>query len=621
MAIVVGPGSITSLQPQEPNPYSVWGSDNQHVLVKLGINQDPQTFPVTAPASPGQTIIYLIQVQFLEQDSGNQTLSYYNAQNISVPFTGPNNSGVANATVRQQIVDIQLKPGVAATTGTAVAPSVDSGWTGLYTVTTNYGDTSIQAGAITKLQNAPFADLNLGCGGSLGTGTAGPPGAPGPTGPAGAPGPTGAPGSGSGGGGSPGPVGPAGAPGPTGPAGPPGASGGNGTSWHTKVQPPTYYVTTADEYFLIINKSNTASGLYVLPAPSSVADGFEVGFQNQSLSTEVSVVSPVINGAWAPITGDPTYNPDGNNVTLMPEEEVYFIYSSSAQSWSLKSASPRMQRGVVSVYGGLNLYVDATSGNDTNDGLSAATAWATINKATTYLNEAVYVGSAYEGIIVNVAPGNYSVSAPYANLDYAGLAAKVSFVGTGSPTATVLTGASVFHVQGNTSLFVSNMTLISTGTSGPPDGVSLGAYDGGRISIGPGIYFGTAGYAHMHAQNCSKIQTNGNAYVITGGAQWHASSESNSSINIGQPFAGGAPININMSGLTSGTGGGNLFQQACLGAAANGSIICHNTIFQNPGIAGTAVYAHGNATVWGSTSTAIPGTTNDIGDNGVFYQT
>lgn len=625
MGVLVGPGSIVSLQPLEPTPYSVYGSDVVHDLPKMGINIDNTLLPISAPITQGQQIIYLIEVQFLERDVDNTVLPYYNPANPTVPFTGPNNSGVANSRTREQIVSIQLKAGTAANIGVAQAPSIDAGWVGLYTVQCNYAQTSIQQTDITTLQGAPFANLNLACGGFT-AGSVGPPGPPGATGPVGAtgtPGPTGPAGSGSGGG-SPGPVGPAGpigSPGPTGPAGPPGTGGGAGATWQTKCLAPPYTVTAADRNFVIVNTNPAAGGYYTLPAAASISDGFEVGFVNDTNSFQVGVqetdAGPGTNTIVLAQEGGPALFT--NFVRLLPGEEVFFIYSLCDLGWEAKSSSPRMQRGVTSVFGGLNLYVNAASGSDSNgNGFTAATAWASLNAAINYINNAVYVGNIGSGITINVANGNYNVGSPGLFLNFGSLVSKVSIIGTGSAAATIITGSTVFHVYGNsTQLYLQNMTLRATGTAGPPDGICLGAYDGGAIYCGQNMIFGAAGYAHMHAQDNGIIDLQANNYTISGGAQYHCSSES-ARINIGQETGTAATNNVTMT-VTSGPGGSALFSSYCLAAVAGGTVRALGTIWSNPNINGVAYLVAGNGVVWNNDALTPGNTRGSITTGGVVY--
>ena len=81
-------------------------------------------------------------------------LPYYNAANPAQPYSGPNNSGVAQNTHRIQRVQLQLKAGAPAPTGTQATPPVDNGWAGLYVITVGYGQTAVTAANISTLPTA-----------------------------------------------------------------------------------------------------------------------------------------------------------------------------------------------------------------------------------------------------------------------------------------------------------------------------------------------------------------------------------------------------------------------------------------------------------------------------------
>lgn len=165
LTVNVGPGSILSLETVDSTAYGSLPADTADPLVKMGINWTGSTpFTLTAPASSGQSINYLIEATFLEADATPVVLPYYNAANPSQPYSGPSNSGTAQNTVRQQTVELQLKAGAAANTGTQTTPAVDAGWVGLYVITVNYGQTQIIASGITVYPGAPFVAYKLGDG-------------------------------------------------------------------------------------------------------------------------------------------------------------------------------------------------------------------------------------------------------------------------------------------------------------------------------------------------------------------------------------------------------------------------------------------------------------------------
>ncbi len=162
LSVNVATGSLYSLQNVDNTAYGVLAADTADQIVKQGIPllaTTPLSCP--APSTSGQSIVYLVQVAYQDQDNGALTLNYYNASNPSAPFNGPNNNGVSQATVRQGVCLIGVKAGIAATTGTQVAPSPDAGYTGIYTVTVANGQTSITSGNIAQIATAPFINPKL----------------------------------------------------------------------------------------------------------------------------------------------------------------------------------------------------------------------------------------------------------------------------------------------------------------------------------------------------------------------------------------------------------------------------------------------------------------------------
>jgi hypothetical protein len=130
-------------------------------LVKMGIALSSTEFALAAPTSSGQSTNYLVQAAFLESDSDPLILPYYNAANPAQPYSGPNNSGAAQNTLRSQRVQLQLKSGAPALTGSQLTPPVDNGWVGLYVVTVSYGQTAVTAGNISVVPTAPFLSFKL----------------------------------------------------------------------------------------------------------------------------------------------------------------------------------------------------------------------------------------------------------------------------------------------------------------------------------------------------------------------------------------------------------------------------------------------------------------------------
>lgn len=161
LGVVVQPGSVTQLSVVDTLGFGSLPADTTDPLVKMGINLQPTGFTLAAPSTSGQSINYLIQATLQEADTTPIVLPYYNAANPSLPYSGPGNSGTAQNTQRIQRVQLQLKAGAAAATGSQSTPPVDSGWVGLYVVTVAYGQSAILATSISTLSGAPFLPWKL----------------------------------------------------------------------------------------------------------------------------------------------------------------------------------------------------------------------------------------------------------------------------------------------------------------------------------------------------------------------------------------------------------------------------------------------------------------------------
>jgi hypothetical protein len=161
LSVSVGPGSITASTVVDESAFGGLPAEPTQPLVKMGINLGATTLTLTPPTLSGQAITYLIEATMQESDNTPVLLPYYNAANPAMPFSGPGNDGQAQNTKRGQTVQLQLKAGAPGAIGTQRAPSVDTGWAGLYTVTVETGQTAITAANITTLASAPFLQWKL----------------------------------------------------------------------------------------------------------------------------------------------------------------------------------------------------------------------------------------------------------------------------------------------------------------------------------------------------------------------------------------------------------------------------------------------------------------------------
>jgi hypothetical protein len=155
MNVIVQPGVVYAQAALDATAYSSLASDST-VTQKQGILKAAQTFATPAPVTSGQSIVYLISAAFLEADTGATVLPYYNASNPAQAYSGPNNTGSSQNTLRQDTVQLTLTAGVPATTGSQVTPATPAGQIALYTITVAYGATTVIAGNIAKVAGAPF---------------------------------------------------------------------------------------------------------------------------------------------------------------------------------------------------------------------------------------------------------------------------------------------------------------------------------------------------------------------------------------------------------------------------------------------------------------------------------
>lgn len=161
MQVQIGAGQVYALANLDATAFSSLAADTTHSILKQGLLMDAVNLSCPAPATTGYSINYLVQVAYSEVDSGAVVLPYYNASNPAQAYSGPNNSGSAQNTVRGGVCNVAVKAGVAATTGTQTTPAPDAGFVGAYVVTVANGQTTINSGDISAYGSAPFIPATL----------------------------------------------------------------------------------------------------------------------------------------------------------------------------------------------------------------------------------------------------------------------------------------------------------------------------------------------------------------------------------------------------------------------------------------------------------------------------
>ncbi|MDE1139984.1 MAG: hypothetical protein PW999_10075 [Paraburkholderia tropica] len=170
MTVQIGAGEIYQLENLEATACGTLPANTTYQILKQGIQFGTYTTSAFAtPSTSGQSINYLIEAQYQDSDisldptTGTTpvVLQFYNSTTPSSPWSGPNNSGATSNTFRDGIVAYTIKAGVAATTGSQVTPSPDTGWIGLWVVTVPYGATSLTSSNISQYTGSPILPTGI----------------------------------------------------------------------------------------------------------------------------------------------------------------------------------------------------------------------------------------------------------------------------------------------------------------------------------------------------------------------------------------------------------------------------------------------------------------------------
>lgn len=161
LSVVLGAGCIYQSEPLEATNWSALNANTTYNIMKQGISlAGPSVAAFTPPSTSGFSQVFLIEAQYQDDDTNPEVLPYFNPAILTTPgavnFSGPGNNNAAQNTARLGIVAVQVKAGIAATTGTQVAPTADTGWVPLYAITLTNGQTQITSGSIVIASGAPF---------------------------------------------------------------------------------------------------------------------------------------------------------------------------------------------------------------------------------------------------------------------------------------------------------------------------------------------------------------------------------------------------------------------------------------------------------------------------------
>ncbi len=163
-------------------------------------------------------------------------------------------------------------------------------------------------------------------------------------------------------------------------------------------------------------------------------------------------------------------------------------------------------------------YVNASSGSDSNDGLTAGTAFQTIQKA---IDTAAALDSSIYDVTIQLAAGTFAASAGLVCKTMAG-AGSVTIVGdetTPSNVVIQVTGSGTkygLYSSGNT---IYNLRGVQLTYTGGGTGFGIFATAGANVQF-QNVDFGAGWLQHIRSENYAIIRATGN-YSISGGAASH----------------------------------------------------------------------------------------------------
>lgn len=144
MSVILSSGDVYQMAEIDSIAFGDLPIDSHHIL-KQGVNLDENTsLTFTDPATPGDSINYLIEISLQESDIAPENRKFFN---------------LAPAVVNTQRADtafIKVLSGTPAPTGTQTTPLPEIGFIGAFVVTVAYGQTEINSGNISIYDESNF---------------------------------------------------------------------------------------------------------------------------------------------------------------------------------------------------------------------------------------------------------------------------------------------------------------------------------------------------------------------------------------------------------------------------------------------------------------------------------
>lgn len=272
--------------------------------------------------------------------------------------------------------------------------------------------------------------------------------------------------------------------------------------------------------------AGTASALTLTlsPAPANVAAITGAIILVKILATNTGAATLDVNGTGAL----PVQRLDGSALGAgdLPAAR-YVALTCTGSSYTLLSSGYQEVRRRLT--GNTSFYVNGSTGNDNNDGLSSGSAWATLTKVASYLSTQVDLNGFT--VTVNVANGTYTAGFSLGSmLPGQSSPNQVKLIGNNanpiSCFVNVATGAA-FQAGGGGGFSVEGFQV--AGPS-PIAGAGLYAASGGVILF-QNIFFNVAGVAQLFAEVGGFLRTSG-GYTINNSAPSHIKAQDGGVVSI-----------------------------------------------------------------------------------------
>jgi hypothetical protein len=231
--------------------------------------------------------------------------------------------------------------------------------------------------------------------------------------------------------------------------------------------------------------------------------------------------------------------PDAVAVFVKGKESWYYFDESSSESgdgdtivapssgagrwYKINSGDSGSSSSILTLDNGLTVYV-SPSGDDTNDGMSSSSPWATIQKALDYIGDANlnfndYTIQLMDGVhdadnYLNV-PGTLNTAYSDSNSNYNNY---INIVGNSSDPSAVTVNNQFYFFHSNVSFYVSDLILKN---DNPDSGGYIFYMDSGQtyLEIGSNVTFSNCDVCHIFAKYGSLIRFSDN-FTINGGATY-----------------------------------------------------------------------------------------------------